>query len=179
MDRDDTSLPTFARHRDEARAEVQLADVERHELAHAKPRGVEELEHRAIADAERVVTVGRFEQREDFVSAQDLGETTRELRTVEEVRRIARRELLAEQELMELPQTAQILRLRTGREPAPGELDDERRRREVGRFEQGHPLALEEPEVAREVLRVRADRVRRRAPLDPQMVEEGIDVQRV
>src|SRR5262249_31312062 len=68
--------------------QVDLEELERDEFRDAQARGVEGLEHGAIAQAERCRRVGRGEQRFDVGLRQRLRKARRALRRIEPERRI-------------------------------------------------------------------------------------------
>src|SRR2546427_689171 len=69
-DGDDALLPSLAEDTDEPRVRVEVLPVEARQLAHAEPRGVEQLDDRAIATAEERVAARGREQLVDVVEGQ-------------------------------------------------------------------------------------------------------------
>src|SRR5207253_3022117 len=68
--RHDALLAALAEDAHEARVRVEMLPVEAGELAHAEARGVEQLEARAVAEAEEPVGPRRREQPVDVVERQ-------------------------------------------------------------------------------------------------------------
>src|SRR5262245_7539986 len=79
-DGNDALLPALAEDADGRRLAVDRLPVETRELAHAEARGVEELEHRAVALAAQPVGARRREETVDLVERQVRGQLPASLR---------------------------------------------------------------------------------------------------
>jgi hypothetical protein len=70
-------LAALAHHPQHAFVQAQLKGLERDQLAHAQAAGVHQLQHGAVAQAQRRVHVGRVQQRLHLRLAQRLGHAQR------------------------------------------------------------------------------------------------------
>ena len=70
--------------------------LQRHQLGHAQAAGIHQLEHCAVAQPQRRVQVGRFEQRLNLGLAQQLGHAQRLARILQAQARVLADALLAQ-----------------------------------------------------------------------------------
>jgi hypothetical protein len=93
---DDAILLPFPHpHEEETSGEVDVGQIEPHELAHSQPRGVERLEHGAIAQVGGIVCRRRLEKRSDFGLGQVGGKRSQSPRDLDLLEGIDENEVVA------------------------------------------------------------------------------------
>ena len=123
-----------------------------------------------------VFSSGRGDQRLDLFEGEEHRQLLRRARGVEVLGRIARRELLGDQEAVELPDRREVPRLAALREPALAERDQVLEHvlaRDVGRVRD--PALLQIREVGGEVRRVGVDGLPREPPLGTDEGDERVE----
>ena len=160
---------------------MHVLEVEADQLTQTQAGGVEHLEHRAIAAAERRRHVGRLEQGGHLGFAQMPRHGAIELRRHGRARRVAFDESFAVQVAQERAHSRQLARHRRARLLRAIQLDHEAAHRvgvEVGEAQRRH-LRLARGRRARQILvdvaRVGAHRVRRQMAVECQMLDERLE----
>ncbi len=90
-DRDDAFLVTFAKRAQEARFEIDVAEFDVRDFADAQARGVHELQHGLVAEAEPGARVGRGQQPPDFFVIERVRKGPPELGRIDGLRDIGAR----------------------------------------------------------------------------------------
>src|SRR5438128_2591205 len=116
--RHDALLAALAEDAHEARVRVEMLPVEAGELAHAEARGVEQLEDRAIAEAEGPVGPRGREQPVDVVERQVGGKLARRLRRGHDGGRVMCEALRVDQEAEETAHGGELARDRVAVGPS-------------------------------------------------------------
>ena len=155
--------------------EAHVHGLQPDQLAHAQAAGVHQLEHGAVAQAERGVDVGRSEQGLDLRLAQALRHAQRLARAGEPERRVGRHQMLAHGPAEEaLPDREAAVR--AGRRAARVACQRERAQIGFARLQQRVRRGLRQPlRQQRQVAPVCGERIGRQAVLDPERVDEGVD----
>jgi hypothetical protein len=91
--RHDAFLAALAQNAHGAHVQTDLRELETDQLGHAQARGVQGLQHCAVAQAQRRLGIGCFEQRLDLRLGKILGQPARKLRRLYAQRRIGDRSL--------------------------------------------------------------------------------------
>src|SRR5690606_12193220 len=107
-DRHDPLASALAARLDHLGREIDVADVERGELAHAQPGRVERLEDRAVTDRLERIALWRVEQALDLVGRQEVRELLLDLRRLDVLHRIGLQVALANEELVEAPDRREL-----------------------------------------------------------------------
>ena len=176
--RDEPPFLTFPERRDHTSFEVELAELEVAELAHAEAGGVHELEHRRVADAARRVGPRRDEEAHDVGLGEHAGELPVEPRSRDAPGRVGLLDPFPHEELAEAADRGELTRRRPRREPALAVVDEEPGER-LGRDVVGQGARLVLPEGGRElpeIARVGLEGVLGERPLHPEMIQVGVDV---
>ncbi len=174
-ERHEPFLAALAEHAQYALAQVDLIGAQADELAHAQARGVEQLEHRAVAQAERRVDIGRADQRLDLRFGQRLRQRPRQLRRVEQQGRISidRAEPLLHAE--EVPQRRQQARVAARAVAAAQAFTEVVVQVRTRRARETHACMRAPAREALEVAPVACERVFGEAAFGPCTLEEIID----
>jgi hypothetical protein len=146
-----------------------------HQFAHAQPAGVQHFQHRAVAQAQRRVGVGRFQQRLHLRFGQGLGHPQRLLGRLQAQRRVGIDQAFPQRpaEIALEDREAPVRRGRLGHRMARREVAVQVRLR--GRMELA--AALHQPLlVQRQVAAVGGERVARQTLLQPEGIDEGVDL---
>ena len=171
-ERHEAFLVALAAHPDRALAQVHLLGAQAHELGHAQPGGVEQLDHRLVAQPGRLAYVGRREQRFHFGLGERLRQRARQLRRVDQRGRVGRDRAEPQAQPVEVAQRREQPRVAARvvalREPL-GQVAEHvlaRRGIEAGAlpFQPGRPRA--------QIGAVAGQRVLREAELAPRALEE-------
>src|SRR5205823_3217830 len=171
--RHDALLAALAEDAHEARVRVEMLPVEAGELAHAEARGVEQLEDRAIAEAEEPVGPRRREQPVDVVERQVGGQLARGLRRGHDGGRVVREALRVDQEAEEAAHGSELARDRVAVGPSV-----ERAQPVADRLDAhgGGSAGSDEREELAEVCEVSTHRMRRRVPFGAEVGGVGADM---
>jgi hypothetical protein len=173
-ERHEPFLRALAHHAHDALVEPDLDGLQRDELAHAQPARIHQLEHRAIAQAERRANVGRTEQRLDLRLGQRRRKPRGLLRRRDPQRRVRARVMLAHGPAVIATEHRQApVRRRRLAVAARGDVADQHRF--VGRVERrvvrrGQPLRKQH-----QIAPVRIERIAREPVLEPQRIAEHVD----
>ena len=164
------ALPENAR---QSGFEEEIGAPEIQQFGRPQAGGVHELQNRPVAQSQRRRMVGLFEQRPDFVPAQDDREAAGLLGHPDVLGGIGRGQSLANEEPVEYPYRRHVPRDARRREPAPAQVRDESldvlaRGVRIG----SDPPAVEVSPVGGQVAAVRLVAVRRQPPFDEQVGEE-------
>src|SRR5213594_993806 len=117
-DGDETLLPPLAGADHIARGEVDVVEREAEAFGGAHAGGVEELEHRSVADAARMRHVRRFDERGGRLPRKRSGKRPRPARCVEMLGGIAPKRTFADQMLVRAPERRDTSRDAGGPETA-------------------------------------------------------------
>ena len=165
-DRHDALLPPLAEDAHEARLGVERGPVEARELAHAQARRVQQLDDRAVAQAEHAGGGGGDQQTIDLVEAQVRRQLLPGLRGCDADGRVGSQPLRVDEEAKQPAHRSQLARDRGaigGAVERAQPAADRFRTYAVGR------VRTREREELAEVARVGPDRVRRRMPSAPEV----------
>ena len=172
-ERNEAVLASLPPHAQDPGFQIDRVLREPDELRDSQARGVEQLEHRPVAQAPGRGVVGSREERLDFLFRERLRQRQPELRALEIRGRVAAEIEMESRIRVERAQSRKRACGRARREPARaerGQIPPEIRPR-------GRPrrplLLLEKPPERREVAPVGLDARGGEPPLDGQMVEEG------
>ena len=170
-------LAALAERHEVAGVEVHVAQAQLDELRHAQARGVQRLEHGGVARASGRRAIGRREQAVDFLDGEELGQLAAVARQVHLFGRVLRAQPLALEELEQLAQRDEPARLRARRELAVREEGEKIEHVDRAYGARLVHLALGgEAREERQVAPVGLDRRGRELALDPQVVEELLDL---
>jgi hypothetical protein len=98
-----TFLPAFAENADHPLPQVDVRQVDVHELAHANARGVEEFQDRAVSAAEFGVGVGGFDETHGVLHREVVRQLPLDLRRRDHLGRVRLGPSLANEELEQRP----------------------------------------------------------------------------
>src|SRR6266850_2024422 len=170
-DRHGAGLGAFARDRHFALPQIEpsVADVERNELRQAQARGVQKLEHRAVAQRGRRRLVRRVEQALGGFHRQRLRQRPRRLRRADAEHRVGAETAVPREPAEPAAPRAEDQRERARRQALGVQQRD--RASHLGRLERLERFALAEGEQDIQGARVIRERRRREAPLVLQRVE--------
>ena len=175
-ERHEALLAALARDPENAVVHVHAVAGQTHDLRNAKPRSVEELEHRPIPQAEGTLRVGRLQERLDLVLTQGLRQRQTDAGILQVDRRVLRKFQMRGREGIEAANRRQGARRRARRQAA------RRKRPEVSRqIRAGRPRGLEPPPgeklaEGRQVALVGRHAGARESAFDGQVVEIGRQV---
>ncbi len=170
----ETLLEALAHRADHAFVQTDFDGLQVHELRNAQTARIHELEHGAVAHAERGFDIGRLEQRLDLGFAQCRGHAHGLLGREQAKRRIHGHEMLAQGPRKEAPEHGQpsIRRTRLVAAAHPGIRNQVLAARRGKRMR----VAAREPIGKQtQIAPIRIERVARQTLLEPQRVAERID----
>ena len=156
--------------------EVDVGHVEPRELRDPRARGIEELEHRPVTEADAVMDVAYGDQRGRLLVGEHAGKELRELRAGDRGGAVLAGEALVHEPLVEPAYGRQPPRDRLGRVPGLRELAQERPELAMRDLERAHALALAPRGEGAEVAPVGCHGVGREAPDVFQIGQESLDV---
>src|SRR6185503_12247892 len=155
--------------------QVDLIDLEIDELGDTHAGGVQHLEHRAIAVAERLRDDGRREQGFDLFLGQRLRQRAADLRHRDLRRRVLAEQAFAQQVAIEAAEARELprrrARLRAGFD-APRDVIEDVGAARTGELDVAGLQALVQRE---QIGAIRAERVLRKPALHPDRIEKAID----
>ena len=168
------ALPEDAHH---AHVEAHLARLQPHELRDPQPGRVEELEHRAVAQAERCGDVRRIEKLFDIGLGERLRKARRALRRLELQRRVGGNPVLAHEELVEALEARGDPRLgaRARTMPVPVAVREIAEHVGLARRPERPALPRQPGAEQAEIAAVRLERVLRQPVLEPEVVAELVE----
>src|SRR5258706_2028773 len=172
-DRDQPLLRALAERANNVAVEVHLEDLQPDQLRHAQARGVEQLEHRPVAQAEPRGDVRRAEERFHVGFGERLGKARYALGRIEPERRIGAEAPLAHAILIEALERRHQPGGARGAAPARGHESEE-----ILLADPQEALLREAAELL-EIGAVGSDGVLREAVLEPQRVAERVEQRRV
>ncbi len=173
---DDPLLRSLAHALEVGHVQIDVVQVQRHQLRHAQTRRVQQLQHRLVAQAGRRARIGHRQQALHFLHRQHLGQALLQFGRLEVDRRVLVNEAFAEQEVEKRPDRRQVAR--DGRRGLPLLLQVQEKAHNVRPrrlLDALDALFLQVRGKGRQILAVRDQRVGRQPPFDAEVVDELVD----